>query len=226
VLLLNKIDLLPAEETSALEVYLRERTPGVPVLPVSALTKHGLDAWMDRLEVALDGRDVTPGAHGTPGAAEHQDAPGSRVLGLDYDRYADAEAALGWLNAEGRVTSEGGDYGEQWALTALTALAELARAAGSEVAHAKLRLDAAGGSCVANLVESTALPFVRVEGRVEGVATLVLNARVAATPERVRAWVEEALTKADARAKTLTSLTDVRCFAPARPVPTYRLEPA
>jgi hypothetical protein len=53
----------------------------------------------------------------------------------------------------------------------------------------------------------------------------VVNARVGAPPALVRTWTEEALAGADARAATVTTLRDVRCFAPARPVPTYRLTP-
>ncbi len=218
LLLLNKTDLLPGEETVELAAFLQARTPGVPVLPVSASTGQGLDAWTGGLEAALDGHEPDPG---------DRVAPGSRVLDLDYDRYADAEAALGWLNAEGRITSAAGDqdYGETWAHAALSGLAALAREAGAEVVHAKLRLDAAGGSCVANLVHNAGPPYVRCAGRLAGPAALVLNARVAAAPALVRAWTEEALAEADARAAAVTTLREVRCFAPARPVPTYRLSP-
>jgi Ni2+-binding GTPase involved in maturation of urease and hydrogenase len=218
LLLLNKIDQLPGAETLELAAFLQARTPGVPVLPVSAATGQGLEAWTGGLEATLDGRELDPG---------HGGAPGSRVLDLDYDRYADAEAALGWLNAEGRITSAAGehDFGETWARAALSGLAARAGEAGAEVVHAKLRLDAPGGSCVANLVQDAGPPFVRSAGRVAGTAALVLNARVAAAPALVRAWTGEALAGADALAATETTLREVRCFAPARPVPTYRLSP-
>jgi Ni2+-binding GTPase involved in maturation of urease and hydrogenase len=242
LLLLNKIDLLPGAETVELAAFLQARTPGVPVLPVSASTGQGLEAWTGGLEAALDGPQPDPGGGAAGGGSNRLagggaagggsnrlagggPAPGSRVLDLDYDRYADAEAALGWLNAEGQITSPAGeqDYGETWAHAALSGLAALAREAGAEVAHAKLRLDAAGSSCVANLVQNAGPPFVRCAGRLAGPAALVLNARVAAAPALVRAWTEAALAEADARAATETTLREVRCFAPARPVPTYRL---
>ena len=231
LLLLNKIDLLPGAEPVELAAFLQARTPGVPVLPVSASTGQGLEAWAGGLEAALDGHEPDPGSGAAGGGSNRLagdgPAPGSRVLDLDYDRYADAEAALGWLNAEGRITSAAGDqdYGETWAHAALSGLAALAREAGAEVVHAKLRLDAAGSSCVANLVQNAGPPFVRCAGRLAGPAALVLNARVAAAPALVRAWTEAALAEADARASTETTLREVRCFAPARPVPTYRLSP-
>src|SRR5262245_53651643 len=95
LLLLNKIDLLPDAEPADLAAFLRARSRGVPVLPVSASTATGLEAWIGGLEAAIEGPEAAPGG---------RRSPGSRVLDLDYDRYAAAEAALGWLNAEGRVT--------------------------------------------------------------------------------------------------------------------------
>jgi Ni2+-binding GTPase involved in maturation of urease and hydrogenase len=215
VLLLNKIDLLAPDEAPDLAAYLEARSPGVPVLPISALDGTGLDAWLDRLV--------------------SQPSAGERVLTLDYDEYAAAEACLGWLNLEGSCALRGVEA-TVWAGAVLTALASRARAAGAEIAHAKLRLAGSDGSCAANLVGLEQGPDVRdvrdvrveldeLSGAPGQPGELVLNARVATEPETLRAWVMAALDEADAATGAATGVSELQCFSPARPVPTYRLQP-
>ncbi len=87
LIVLNKIDQFRPEESKRLAGLLRQRFPTKQVLPLSALEGDGLEAWLDLL--------VT----GRPGAAT--------VLGqIDYDRYAHAEAVLGWLNAAVKITAQ------------------------------------------------------------------------------------------------------------------------
>ena len=85
LIVLNKVDQAGQEESSRLAGLLRSRFPSKRVLAVSAREGEGMEAW---LELVLTGR---------PGA--------SSVLGeIDYDRYAHAEAVLGWLNAAVRIS--------------------------------------------------------------------------------------------------------------------------
>ena len=195
LLLLNKIDLLPGAETVELAAFLQARTLGVPVLPVSASTGQGLEAWTGGLEAALDGPQPDPGGGGREGAQTGWPGAGpprARACST-WTTTATRTPRRPWGGStpRGRMgTSPAGDqdYGETWAHAALSGLAALAREAGAEVVHAKLRLDAAGSSCVANLVQNAGAPFVRCAGRLAGPAALVLNARVAHAPALVRAW--------------------------------------
>jgi non-lysosomal glucosylceramidase len=206
VLLLNKTDLLSEEDAAALRASLSAQYPGIPVLPVTALADEGMEAWLALL------RDT-----------QHA---GERVLDLDYDRYADAEAALGWLNLEGTLPlPTGNGTSAAWSRTFLETVASRARAADAEVAHVKLRLDTAGGTCAANLVGSALAPYVAANGEVRGTAHLVLNARVAVAPNVLQGWVEDALEQAGRTTGAYAETRRVQCFAPARPVPAYRLAP-
>ena len=78
-LLLNKNDLVDAPERAALLGLLRDAFPHRAIDELSARTGDGIDAWID---------DVLAGGEA-----------GSHVVDVDYDRYAEGEAVLGWLNA-------------------------------------------------------------------------------------------------------------------------------
>jgi len=91
LIVLNKIDLLEDDEISRLTGILEKKFSGKKVMAVSAREGRGMDQW---LEVLLSGR---PGAN-------------TVLRQIDYDRYARAEAALGWLNSAIKVSaSEGFD---------------------------------------------------------------------------------------------------------------------
>ena len=72
-------------ERAELNQMLRALLDGVPLHSMSAATGQGIAEWVDTLL-------------GTRGAGE-------RILEIDYDVYARAEAALGWLNATVDVTA-------------------------------------------------------------------------------------------------------------------------
>jgi hypothetical protein len=54
-------------------------------------------------------------------------------------------------------------------------------------------------------------------------ATMLLNARVHAEPDRLRGIVENSL-KLAAGDRLKTAIDQLRCFPPGRPQPTYRYE--
>jgi Ni2+-binding GTPase involved in maturation of urease and hydrogenase len=81
-ILLNKVDTLSPSEYERQMALLAEEFPGIPVKGASALNGQGIDDW---LESVLSGGPA-----------------GSRIAPVDYDRYANGEAALGWLNVEAK----------------------------------------------------------------------------------------------------------------------------
>ena len=88
-LLLSKIDLLQAAERAELMGLLRDAFPQRAIDELSAQTGDGIDAWMDQV---LAGSEA-----------------GSHAVDVDYDRYAEGEAVLGWLNAVIHLESTAAD---------------------------------------------------------------------------------------------------------------------
>lgn len=204
-ILLNKADLLMPAERSEMLGHLVARYPGVPVWPTSATIGEGLNPWLD-LFVATE-------------------RAGDRVLDLDYDRYADAEARLGWLNLRGSLLL--GDTGSatDWLRILLEEVAERVRSSGAEIAHVKAWVDALGGSARGHLVAADRPPTIIVNGSPSHEGHVLINARVAAVPESLQAWIEVAVQRASDRVGTPFQVSSGSAFSPARPVPTHRLLP-
>lgn len=204
LIVLNKADMVAADDLAGLERSLKQAFPRAPVLTMSALAGQGVDAWLDFVTQALPA--------------------GQWIAEVDYDRYAEGEAALGWLNAAVRLVAEP-TWPADWPSFCRDLLETLRRACGAqggEIAHLKLHLQTAAGSVAGN-VTSNEGP-VEVHDRLSGApsqAALVLNARVRIEPEPLRDLVGAGLGQA-ARGRVRFVVDDLQSFSPARPQPRHR----
>lgn len=206
-IVINKSDLISPERLARLRGALSEAFPGAIQQVVSARTGDGLDAWFERIVVA-----------------EQQSR---KVMGVDYETYADGEALLGWLNATVRFTAS-----EPADINAL--LKELAskvqkrlQAANAEIAHFKMTFDANlpfGELAVINLVRndfvpelSQMLPDPVTEGE------LVINLRAEADPQLLKETVEKSLDELRGTGMEM-EVEHLEHFRPGKPVPTHRVE--
>ncbi len=207
IVVINKCDLVTAEQREALRGALAVACPGARVCEISAREGTGLDDWFETLLA---------------------DRSSPRPIGeIDYDRYADGEALLGWLNAEIRLGEPGG---REWDGNAmLTRLLEAIRAAvaglGHEIAHLKATLSVEGDDyelAAANLVRSAAIAELshRLTDPLD-VGRLLINLRAEADPAILEVAVREALetVRGDLAADVIHS----EHFRPGRPVPTHRI---
>ncbi len=183
------------------DLYPNFNLPTISARRVSALTGQGVAEWLDEV---LGGRL----------------SAGSRLLDIDYARYAAAEAALGWLNWEGELRLE----------TALTPAAivgpllerldtELTRA-GAPIAHLKIFDRAPSGYIRAGICRNGDEPSV-VGDLLASPARrheLVINLRARALP----AVLEEAVARATAGLPATLRVLQHQCFQPSPPVPEHR----
>jgi hypothetical protein len=131
---MNKTDTVtPGEQRTATD-WVRDVAGDIPVLPMCALSGQGVAEWMDAL---LGGAFA-----------------GRRVIDVDYDRYADAEAALGWLNAEAEIISGREFSPKAFAETLMKAMQLGARDSGLSVAHVKALVFAGASSDSISLTDS------------------------------------------------------------------------
>jgi Ni2+-binding GTPase involved in maturation of urease and hydrogenase len=207
VVAVNKVDLLgPTELDQVLALVRRSFPKATAVVPVSAKTGEGFD----ELTRLVDGG----------GAA------GTHPTEVDYDIYAEGEAALGWLNATWTINDKTSTPGD----VAIAKLADSIRQElanhGLEPAHVKLLLRADGMESMANIVASGRRPEVRQarQARQEhaGRHELLINARVQGEPDRVRNCVERAVANVAAAHGLDLDAAVCRSFAPARPEPVHR----
>ena len=144
-IVVNKLDLLDETKRSELVAALGREFPEATIFEVSAREGTGCEAWF---EAVLNAEMNT-----------------KRFLEIDYDRYGEGEALLGWLNAtveikcDGKAVDEfdGNELLESLAMTLKSRLEQ----AGAEVAHLKMTLTPMGDPyeiAAINLVRGDSLP--------------------------------------------------------------------
>ncbi len=203
IIVLNKIDLLSEQEKERLLSALGDKFPEKNVTAVSAREGDGMDMW---LEALLSGE---PGAN-------------TVLRQIDYNRYAAAEAVLGWLNAAIKITSREPFNSNEFARMLALDLREAFKRKDGEIGHLKFVITSAGKAMWVNVTHLAAEPVVSGEqlGNLSK-GTLILNARVRLEPDKLETIVRESLDKVFKEAEMLFKIVELQCFSPAYPEPPY-----
>jgi len=218
LIVLNKTDTLPDDETARLVDELADRAGDRPVFPVSARAGDGIERWMGAV---IDGVDADGGTD-----IEDSLAGQSRALtDIDYDTYAEGEARLGWVNMA--VSLDGPFEVSAFQTELMTRLQGSLRAADIEVAHLKFSVSADGGLSHANLTSIASEPGYGGDdlGTVSG-GDLVFNARAVGVPERIRTIAADAITAAAMSVAVSATIEEEQAFRPEYPEPEYRMDDA
>ncbi len=203
VIVLNKVDLLEGEEAARLKEALQRGFPDRQVMPISAREGQGVDPW---LELLLSGR---PGANAV-------------LKELDYDRYATAEAVLGWLNAAVKLASRRSFEPGRFLCRLAEGMKEEFKKRDAEIGHLKFVLTSAGKAVWANVTHLAAGPSLGGEPLPEAVGgTLIVNARVRIAPEELEKIVRERLEATAGENHLDAEVLNLQCFSPAYPQPPY-----
>ncbi|MCG2775297.1 MAG: hypothetical protein L6406_06395 [Desulfobacterales bacterium] len=203
IIALNKIDLLREEEKERLLSALEVKYPEKKVMAVSAKEGDGMDRWLDEL---LSGR---PGAN-------------TVLRQIDYDRYAAAEAVLGWLNAALKMTASKPFDANEFARTLAVTLREAFKSRDGEIGHLKFVITSAGKAMWVSVTHLTAEPNISGEqlGKLSK-GSLIVNARVRLEPEELETIVRASLSKVFEESGIQYKILDLQCFSPAYPEPPY-----
>lgn len=203
MIVVNKIDQVDAEELAALQEYVTREYPQASCFCLSAKTGEGVEQWLE--------------------AVCAQNDCGSQIVEVDYDRYAEGEAVLGWLNAtlalEGKQTD--------WKAFAAELMAELGSqldARGVAVGHIKILLATEQTpAIVANLTGPKETLDVRGPSIKTATAHLTLNARAELSPEALDNLVRQTLDKA-CGTNLSQAVLKWQSLRPGRPTPSYRYD--
>ncbi|HEX4008223.1 MAG TPA: GTP-binding protein [Acidobacteriaceae bacterium] len=196
LLCLTKADLFPGVLPAA------DLPPTARVLRLSAKTGEGVAAWLDEI---LGG--VLPA--------------GATTLDIDYARYAEAEAALAWLNLS-FVYQPSAPVSPALAIGPwMDALDRALTAQAIDLVHLKVFDRCAAGWLKAALCANGGGPTV--EGMLDASPAarheVLVNLRAKGSPEAVRAIVEEQLRQLSGETLDLR----MNCFSPAPPKPERRI---
>ena len=200
-IVLNKKDLLSEKELADDLGILRKRFPETPVTAISALNGMGVDDVLDDLLKATD-------------------KAGNRLTDVDYDRYANGEAVLGWLNAA--MDLRGKAEWRAFAENLLNALGEAFAEKKAEIGHVKLILLDGEKSIVGNIGKLSDSANCRGEKELFAPhVTLILNARVQMPRETLEETVHAVVAKLAKEADVFVGYDTELCLTPGRPNPTY-----
>ncbi len=204
VVAISKTDVVPAEKVAATREAIARHFPHARVVEYSAMTGAGLD-------------DVLGEWGGEAGVG--------RDLDVDYDRYAAAEAELGWLNLTLDLTAgPTGVIPLAWGRDVLRQIGEECAARDAVVGHAKVTLDSGTGLTKLSITGTGSEPAVdaAVEAPEPG-ARVFVNARVAVEPAELDDMVARAVADADAAHGTRSQTAETAAFKPGYPTPVHRL---
>jgi hypothetical protein len=203
LVVLNKIDQIDSNEATRLTGLIQARFPTKQVLPVSARRGDGMEAWLELL------------ISGQPGA-------GTVLAQIDYDRYARAEAVLGWLNAAVRVSAPQPFQPAELLNQLILRIRDGLKVPQANIGHLKLALSSQGRTMWANLTQLNAEPSLG-ENHLAPLAsaTLLVNARVQIQPKQLESQVREALNSVAAEMGLNVEVLDLQCFSPSYPNPPY-----
>ena len=202
LIVVTKADTLSPLALTAQQQVLQQRYPDRPILAVSAHDDASIVRWLD---VVLSG--VTS----------------PRALDIDYVRYAEAEAALGWLNATLRLTATRPFLIESWLTGALYLFDQALLAEGAAIAHLKMHAHTAQTSAKVSVTGTGYPPSWDVVPRQIPTTTadVIINARVGVEPAVLTAALQLIVTSSPSYV-TVTIVTHA-CFQPAPPQPTFRM---
>lgn len=211
-IVVNKLDLLDEGKRAELVAALGREFPEAKVFEVSAREGSGCEAWFEAVLAA----EMNTG----------------RFLEIDYDRYGEGEALLGWLNATVEIKCEGCGVDEFDGNELLQSLATTLRTrlemAGAEVAHLKMTLTPLGDPyeiAAINLVRGDSLPELShhlYEPIEDG--ELLLNIRAEVDPATLEEAALGALEETIAIDRGIMfRVAHLEHFRPGMPTPTHRL---
>jgi G3E family GTPase len=202
----TKLDAAGPQLGQAVLHQLRQRFGPARVLPLATTSGQGVDAWLD--------------------SVLSQTSALAAQLEIDYQAYAAAEAALGWLNAHGTVESDTLFSAQNWLAYLLKMLDAALQAAGAPIAHVKAQVSSpdsvckasltqSGGPITWDLLETTAGRELRLE--------FILNARVETTPQVLEGVVRSVVAELTPPPHFTYTFTDLTCISPAAPQPAERI---
>lgn len=204
IIAINKIDLLSPQERDQIREFLKSRYKGATIVEVSALTGSGIEDWFN--------------------LAVNNQASQKPSMDIDYDKYAKAEAALGWLNTFALLTGNEKVDANAILTEIINGIKFKVKQQNCEIAHLKVyavsSLDYSKMGVTGVDEEITVNRLMQFKS---AKINLIINARVEIEPNVLQAITEETLDMVCAKYGMMASDKKTESFAPSYPNPKYRM---
>jgi hypothetical protein len=148
-----------------------------------------------------------------------------KSLEIDYQRYAEAEAQLGWLNVGGALRSHHLFSAKNWITQLLSLLDQSLSSQRAAIAHIKVQATTPSGAIKASLTQSGGPVTWDATPLDEPTETtqFILNARVHTAPAILEQAVRRTFAEVTPSPDFHYDFAHFECFSPAPPRPTHRL---
>jgi len=202
IILIGKADLLSKSELSTLKEKVKLKFPETEIMAISSKTGEGIEEWLQELMNRTDA--------------------GKRIIEVDYDKYAEGEAVLGWLNSTIELTGDATNW-DTFASKLMKDFSQQFDTMNASVGHVKIMLKSGENYLMGNLTGKGETLNFRGSAGTGAKAKLTLNARVEMTPDALEQIVRKTL-EANTSDKLKSKIVAFRCLSPGRPNPTFRFD--
>jgi G3E family GTPase len=202
IVVLSKTDRIPYDRIEELKDIIHKINPKATIVPYSSITGEGLGELT---------KNVSSNKIST-----------NRPVEIDYDIYAAAEAELGWYNGSFNLTLPDKTDTYDMAMRVLRSVSDEYEA--DDVAHVKLMLISETNSLKMSLVcQSVNVDGVKGSRYGKGPSSLIVNARIVSSPEKLEDVVRKAVTYSLEHLGLLADSFEDDSFSPSRPQPTHKM---
>jgi G3E family GTPase len=200
IILITKTDLYPQEEINTISARLKESFPECEVRAVSAKTGEGVQDWLD---LVLTGENA-----------------GRHILDIDYDRYAEGEAVLGWLNCSASLSGNDVDW-DAFTRSFMKDFAARLDTNNLPVGHVKMIVENGDQYISANLTGRSETLAYRWSAGSGDSAEMKVNARVEMSPADLEEIFKSSLNACE-NDSIKVNIRSLKSISPGYPNPTYR----
>lgn len=199
---ISKSDLYSEAQIAELSELLVKNFSDCKIMTISSKTGAGIESWLDYV-------------------LNHEDA-GRHIADVNYDRYAEGEAILGWLNCSATLSGDDVDW-DSFTIRFMKELASQFDTKGLHVGHVKIVLENGDQYISANLTgKADSLGFRWSAGTGKN-AEMIVNARVEMPPEELQKVFLQTLGQITG-ITIETRINRIRSINPGYPKPTHRYQ--
>ena len=200
IIALTKSDLYTDVEIMSLQSKLKQGFPECDIRIISSENGRGVAEWLDHV---LSSEDA-----------------GRHIVEVDYDKYAEGEAVLGWLNCSASLSGKNVDW-DAFTLKFMKDLASRFDSGNLNVGHVKILIENGDRYISANITGKAGSLSSRWSAGSGNNAEMIVNARVEMSPSDLEKLFLESL-KLSANDNIQTTIRRIRSISPGYPNPTYR----
>jgi G3E family GTPase len=200
IIAISKTDLYDEQEISNISRLLRQNFPENEVIAISSKNGSGVERWLD--------------------SVLSRDDAGKHIPDIDYDRYAEGESVLGWLNCSANLSGNRVNW-DDFTARLMEELAGRFDINGFHVGHVKTIVECGDRYISANLTDKSDTLSSRWSAGIGDQAEMIVNARVEMPPDELQKLFLKALEVASGDA-VIVHINRLRSISPSYPKPTYR----